>query len=827
MAAPTVYENVAPGANIKGSLFAGKKFWVSQRIPQRTSFLERIRSNGGEVVLLEKKADYMIADHFRKDCPPGSISYTFIEESIKSGALADPEDHRAGPPLGTAREAGSMVRPTKSSRAPYTTEDDRILYNWVKEYERQGGAVSGNEIYKQLEAKHPRHTWQSYRDRYLKRLQHRKPPTLSVPHNAPPSPPSDQSADQLQSEPQLEPSEHNEMRAPKPKSTPPVKKGGAGNVKQERAKQKKSHTVEELRGMFDEEDWEELYANVDTILQASVEIYLEGWVTWAKGTTQTAEQWQQFFEKVVVPEWKKDATPKKQAIQARVSQRHANARKDHGDEPIVEPSDSTPTPSRKRKTPELELRSASPDAELFDSFVERFLEERQGRRAQSAYMFWAREKGGHRKIAIWEEAPGLTSAELHKRLKPQWDALPDADKMVYAIMEDADRRRVEIEEERARKAARIGKRKVEQEQMPSSSTAVQQTPDYISHTHTRIMQSIESGQLAEFSKQITDGHPSKRRKRDTSPPVKQPKQPVVTGTQRDPLEISSGDQSSESEDDEEMVDALEEQRREEDELEEKDSEEDELPTPSTKRPNDHTPTSDLPPDTPTTPRPPRPHTTAFDTQAILSSPSPTPTLPLQAIPRPQQTQPQPSANRESETPARSSSPLAPSASISTTHSIHEFRRSLQEIRESKEREEEQEPSLPPDDSTLAPLPLPEKTPSSPGSDSDSTDPDPMLRPTEYDRFLAEERGYGFTEDEIKAALHRTGFRPMLASEVLEAWRKGKELPNKRGIWSREDDEAAEGGDGVALALLAKKHSMDGWGGLEERLKFLRKVRDAT
>jgi hypothetical protein len=46
------------------------------------------------------------------------------------------------------------------------------------------------------------------------------------------------------------------------------------------------------------------------------------------------------------------------------------------------------------------------------------------------------------------------------------------------------------------------------------------------------------------------------------------------------------------------------------------------------------------------------------------------------------------------------------------------------------------------------------------------------------------------------------------------------LPYQRGIWSIQDDEAVESGDGVALAKLERKHTLDGWGGITERLRFL-------
>jgi hypothetical protein len=62
-----------------GDLFAGKSFLITQRVPMRTNFLDRVRANGGRIVRLETQANYIIADHVRNDCPPTSLSYTFIE----------------------------------------------------------------------------------------------------------------------------------------------------------------------------------------------------------------------------------------------------------------------------------------------------------------------------------------------------------------------------------------------------------------------------------------------------------------------------------------------------------------------------------------------------------------------------------------------------------------------------------------------------------------------------------------------------------------------------------------------------------------------------
>lgn len=155
MASAVVYANVAEGADLAaGALFDGKKFWVAQRTPQRTSLIKLIEANGGSIVSLEKLADWMIADHFRpQHCPPGSISYEFIYKSIAKGKILNPDDFQAGPRIGIARGSGSLTRPAKGTRASFTPDEDRILYKWTKDAEARGAAVSGNEIYKKLEEK--------------------------------------------------------------------------------------------------------------------------------------------------------------------------------------------------------------------------------------------------------------------------------------------------------------------------------------------------------------------------------------------------------------------------------------------------------------------------------------------------------------------------------------------------------------------------------------------------------------------------------------------------------------------------------------------------
>ena len=78
------------GSAVMGTLFQGRKFWISQRVPSRKRFIEEvevsdvrhliknltmlinIKSNGGKTVELERDADIKIVDHARKEIIPGS-----------------------------------------------------------------------------------------------------------------------------------------------------------------------------------------------------------------------------------------------------------------------------------------------------------------------------------------------------------------------------------------------------------------------------------------------------------------------------------------------------------------------------------------------------------------------------------------------------------------------------------------------------------------------------------------------------------------------------------------------------------------------------------
>ncbi|OTB09324.1 hypothetical protein M426DRAFT_315892 [Hypoxylon sp. CI-4A] len=177
MSAPIVVEGAIPTTGRpKQGLFKGIKFWVSHHVPMRLNWVQGIQNNGGKVVASEKQANYLIADHARKNAPPGSYSWKFIDDSIRKGSLQDRNDYLCTPalapapaltPVSASHDAAAIQ---KSGRTKYTEEDDSILKDWVLEMERNGEPTSGNAIYNELAAKYPHHTSQSWRDRWIKKL---------------------------------------------------------------------------------------------------------------------------------------------------------------------------------------------------------------------------------------------------------------------------------------------------------------------------------------------------------------------------------------------------------------------------------------------------------------------------------------------------------------------------------------------------------------------------------------------------------------------------------------------------------------------------------
>ncbi|KAH8896026.1 hypothetical protein GQ53DRAFT_36827 [Thozetella sp. PMI_491] len=150
-------------------LFKDLKFFIVQRVPSRLSLVQTVKDHGGTIVPLEKQADILVADHARKDVPAGDfVSWLFITESVKHGRLEDLEDRRIHR---SSRGPGPAASGTaKGTRVPFSSEDDKLLRLWVARPASKEAGTSGNIIFKDLAEKNPRHTWQSWRDRWVKKL---------------------------------------------------------------------------------------------------------------------------------------------------------------------------------------------------------------------------------------------------------------------------------------------------------------------------------------------------------------------------------------------------------------------------------------------------------------------------------------------------------------------------------------------------------------------------------------------------------------------------------------------------------------------------------
>ncbi|KAF2760294.1 hypothetical protein EJ05DRAFT_474188 [Pseudovirgaria hyperparasitica] len=260
-------------------------------------FIQLIKSNGGTIVSLEIKADLMIVDHMRKDTVPGGISYRYIEKSIKNGRLENPDDHATGPPKGSARSIGSL-QPKRSVRTPFSAADDLELYTWVKDYENRtpGAPVMGNEIYKQLEQKNSRHTWQSWRDRYVKQLMHRPPVGYNVPER------SLSPVEAITVEHETEslrniPRDRSHRVNPKPKANGIVKPRAEEQIVN-------SNSFDS----FDEEEYGKLYLNTGYMKSLAYGLVrdLANWNSWAEHSTHTGIQWRNYWEQIVQPDWEQD-----------------------------------------------------------------------------------------------------------------------------------------------------------------------------------------------------------------------------------------------------------------------------------------------------------------------------------------------------------------------------------------------------------------------------------------------------------------------------------------------------------------------------------------
>jgi hypothetical protein len=399
----------------------------------------------------------------------------------------------------------------------------------------------------------------------------------------------------------------------------------------------------------------------------------------------------------------------------------------------------------------------------------------------------------------------------------------------------------------------------------SSSTAVPETPKYITEAYEKARKRINEGTSiieVEESRAETP-RPSKRWKSEDVPSSPQQaaeenlEKPIdqspLPGTLQQPMSISSRSSSITDSQPEELpeqdvnvgeddanvdlqVEALMDQEAAQKAYDGSESiasssdfdmgDLEPIPPPP-KAPSPLNPSDELPSNTPT-PRPQRHKTPNFDTQAILSSPIPS-TFQLSALPRPgvfsqdenNENDVFEGENKENEddeddttlqNPIYHYRPTSPDREQDQDPQSDDS--SMLEFRDYSMNNIEEEAAHDPDQSSQASI----------SSTNSKFDPYPLLEPSEIQAFFAEQRLQNHTNDEIRIALRHTHVRPDLAVEVLEAWGRGEKLPTARGIWSEEDDRDLEATDARELQRLERKHGYEGWGGIDERRRFLDQLR---
>ncbi|KZF21175.1 hypothetical protein L228DRAFT_262224 [Xylona heveae TC161] len=187
MGTHVVYANVPADGENRGGLFKDMKFWISAKCPLRNRFKDDVLRNGGEVVQREQEAHYLIIDHL-KDNGPGKHSYKYIEDCLKAGRVLDASDYEQKPISRGMGDDHDRVRRIAtpvgrhrggSTRKFFTVEEDQLLYDCAIFAEQNGEKLGGNEFWRKIEAKFPRHTFHSWRDRWHKYLKYNPRPELT------------------------------------------------------------------------------------------------------------------------------------------------------------------------------------------------------------------------------------------------------------------------------------------------------------------------------------------------------------------------------------------------------------------------------------------------------------------------------------------------------------------------------------------------------------------------------------------------------------------------------------------------------------------------
>ncbi|TQS34805.1 hypothetical protein Golomagni_04799 [Golovinomyces magnicellulatus] len=290
---------VCEGSQDSRNLFHGMKFFVVQRISsiKRSEIVQMIQTNGGVIVLHETQADILIADHEREEIPPGSISWTFIVESIRKGSCQELEQHRTGLAKGKSRHINRQtgVKP----REAFSAADDQILLEFCLNAEKEGLNLKGNVIYMQLEQKNNRHTYQSWRNRWIRHVSKSKPIKHIEATNH-----SDQTHKVINGEQKINDigsCNTSGSREIKPASHSKMEPTKCTNFKFTSNNEDWSNSTKS--NLFTTEDIDLLILVHPDIVKVDDDHEIDAWNTWAHEYPQhTAQQWRNYYKYHVKPQ---------------------------------------------------------------------------------------------------------------------------------------------------------------------------------------------------------------------------------------------------------------------------------------------------------------------------------------------------------------------------------------------------------------------------------------------------------------------------------------------------------------------------------------------
>lgn len=170
--------------------------------------------------------------------------------------------------------------------------------------------------------------------------------------------------------------------------------------------------VEELQTIgkhFDKADFQGIYAFVDTIKNIKGEDYTKAWNAYAENTLRTAEQWRQFYEKIVKPKWDSDPPEKraetKQREEARLKgiEDIINTTSNQSDTDEEGSEDKIPVQSCEESTRPTTKGTKRKRSRSEDDRFDEYLETRHKGKSSSAYVLFARGN----KYEVWDDHPDL------------------------------------------------------------------------------------------------------------------------------------------------------------------------------------------------------------------------------------------------------------------------------------------------------------------------------------------------------------------------------------------------------------------------------------